>query len=169
VSADGKTFKTYCKLTSAAKLSEEGTAVYYVSGFERYADYKAIAGWLAAYEAKVKGLDDAIKSNNGAIDGTVAAMKAISDRVNILNYFEKHPDSRLLTELRLFWIPVSYRDPAIAATEGATLADKMELAKLLMESGRNYLSKHSKPRYDYTIDSCNFIFLHEFHGSTTAP
>ncbi len=138
---------------------------FYVSGFERYTCVEEIVGmhgWIFIWENHInhdlKEISDGIKSRIKNIEDE---MQYVSNECDIQRYIKRRGQD-LYDELAYYWIEGEYSNNNIAAHDATTMAERIDLAKELMEAGKVDLAKCSQPQFEMSADSVNFIKLYDF-------
>ena len=161
--ADGDA-KSYCALYGKADVpeTEEGSerAEYHVVGFIRYTIYSNIPHWISIYQKEAADLQAAIDDNNGTIETVTEWMRGVSSGLNLLKFLAATPE--LLKELKEYWVEGDYENQGFAVYDNTTMAEGIDLARELMESGKKELEKICQPRFSIQVSAADFTKLYAF-------
>ena len=158
---------SYCKLEGKATINSSTYATEYTcKGFKRYVDLNIANIWTDRYDAKRKAMQTTKSSLETAIADLQADLKAISDSINILNYFSD--SSALLKELMCYWIEGEYTNENIAILEDTTQAEALDLANELLDAGALELSKVCQPKFQFSLPSVDCTKQYEFRNQMEA-
>lgn len=80
----------------------------------------------------------------------------------LFTYNIKAQDDKLYDELYYYWIEGTYTNDNLSADDDTSMADRISLARELMECGETELEKAAQPTFTLTIDAVNFIRLIEY-------
>ena len=141
---------------------------YYVAGFRRFTSYKQLTGdgnWCNIWEQYVKTIDGKKSELDSQISAIEEKMAYISEQCHIQKYIKRR-GSALYNEFSNYWVEGEYSNDNLAATDTTTIAERIELAKELMEAGEKELSKVSQPTFELSVSAVNFIKLIEFRAFT---
>ena len=155
---------TYCKLVESANIDvESNTAIYYVSGFVRYAMINSASQWIRIYEKHCSNIEDSNNDLDTQIKGINEEMAAISSQCNILKFIANYDKTgKLSRELECYWSESEYKNDTLAVTEETTLEETLDLADELMKSGEAQLEKKAQPSFSFNIESVDFVKLPHF-------
>jgi hypothetical protein len=117
------------------------------------AEIKVIEGQIAAKEAQITAKKAEITVINASLD----AIHTDLDFINPINF-----TTAQLSELQTFIIGNTYTNPNIIKTDISTTVEIQEYSQTLYNQAVGILAKVSQPRYQFEINSINFIFLKEF-------
>lgn len=137
---------------------------FYVSGFTRHTVYGMLTGsngWQVLWEKEALRLEALSKAWQDEIDKVLAEVSVINEKCNIQKYI-KAQDDKLYDELYLYWIEGTYTNDNLSADDDTSMADRISLARELMECGETELEKAAQPTFTLTIDAVNFIRLIEY-------
>lgn len=137
---------------------------FYVSGFTRHTVYGMLTGsngWQVLWEKEALRLEALSKAWQDEIDKVLAEVSAINEKCNIQKYI-KAQDDKLYDELYHYWIEGTYTNDNLSADDDTSMADRISLARELMECGETELEKAAQPTFTLTIDAVNFIRLIEY-------
>lgn len=101
-----------------------------------------------------------IDSSNNQIEEIIANLTIISDHLSFTN--EDNFTSEQLTELSPFVIGSTYHNENIIQTDSMSASAIQTQGQYLFDQAEDVLAKISQPRYEFSIESANFIFLEEF-------
>lgn len=141
---------------------------YYVAGFKRYSTYKTLVGangWYAIWGKEVARLYANNKASKDEIESLTKRMSEITERCDIQEYVKAAGDD-LYNEFLNYWIEGEYSNDSIAALDGTTMDERIELAQELMTAGTAELQKVSQPTFELSVSAVNFIKLIEFRTFT---
>lgn len=141
---------------------------FYVAGFRRFTTYKQLTGdnnWCNLWEKYVKSIDSKNKTLDSQIEAITEKMKYISEICHIQKYIKRCGDT-LYNEFSNYWVEGEYSNDNLASTDSTTIAERISLAKELMEAGETELTKVSQPTFELSVSAVNFIKLLEFRPFT---
>jgi hypothetical protein len=126
-------------------------------------DLSDLAAAIALLEADISDVQDNIVATQAVIDAKYAILVGINADLTIENNFTTSQYNELLDYI----IESSYQNENIVKTSIMTDVEVQEQAQELYDQGINVLDKISQPRFEFTIDSANFVFLREYLSVTT--
>jgi len=141
---------------------------YYVSGFDRYSTYILTTGehgWCSLWEsyiADINGDNDDLQED---INDLLDELEYINNQCNIQTYIKNRSDA-LYEELQYYWIEGDYDNDNLAVLDGTTMAERIELAKELMEAGEIELEKVAQPTFELSVNAIDFTKIYEFKKFT---
>lgn len=141
---------------------------FYVSGFRRFTTYQELTGetgWCVLWEQYIKVIDKEDKVLEDRIKTIEDEMAYISEICNIQKYIKRCGDG-LYRELSNYWVEGEFKSDNLAAFDSTSIAERIELAKELMEAGAKELEKVSQPTFKLSVSAINFIKLLEFKSFT---
>lgn len=146
---------------------------FFVSGFERFTTYYALTGangWCVLWEKYIKTLSDDANGNLGVsqnlqakIDELNAELTYINEQCDVQKFIKKRGDS-LYDELSNYWIEGTYENDNLSTFDSTTMAERIQLAKELMEVAQKELVRSAQPTFEMSVDSVNFLGLIEFRS-----
>ena len=108
---------------------------------------------IAAKEVELQALED----QKDEINDSLAV-------INDLLSWDTNFTPELQEELSRFIIGSTYTNPNIIKTDLSTNVDIQEASQTLYDQAQEILTKISEPRYTFSIDSANFVFLKSFQA-----
>ena len=147
--------------------ADEVVSIYcfYVSGFDRYTTYTEAGGsqgWVELWMAHVNNdIEPQIKSLQAEIDTIKTELKYITDICEVQKFIRRK-GLDLYNELTTYWVEGSYSSDNFATYDNTTMAERIDLAKQLMNAAKIDLEKAAQPKYELSVDAINFIKLIEF-------
>lgn len=120
---------------------------------------------LSDLAAQIAVIDSSIQIVNGEI---TTAQSDIQEQVDILSNintelsFATNFTGDLYNELLDYIIESSYQNENIIKTSIMTSVDVQNQAQELYNQGKNILDKLSQPRFEFSVDSANFVFLKDY-------
>lgn len=125
-------------------------------------------GNTQAYRDKVNELNEAeskVTSQQQTIDALTAqrdelnvALKQINDSLSFANNFTPEQYEKL----KLFMIENTYQNDSFTITSEMTNVDVQDMAENLYAQGNEVLDRVSQPRFEFEVDTANFLFLKEY-------
>lgn len=122
-------------------------------------------GPIEEINALVKAKESEITAKNSEIALLETSIKATNDALVVINNalsWENNFADAQLTELHRFIVGSTYTNENIIKTDISTNVEIQEYSQDLYDQGVAVLARISEPRYMFTVDSANFIFLKEF-------
>lgn len=89
------------------------------------------------------------------------ASQMMADISNVLSFAENFTTEQY-SELSSYIIENTYQNDAFVQTSIMTPVEIQDMAQELYDQSKNVLTKLSQPRYSFSVDSINFLFLQEF-------
>lgn len=154
-----------------AKSADDYVTVtrFYVSGFTRhtvYANLTGSDGWQALWEKKAAQLEASADEVQEDIDELLVEIQEINDKCNIQKFILSKGDE-LYDELYHYWIEGNYTNDNLSADSETSMADRITLAKQLMEDGAIELQRAAQPKFTFTADVINFLRLIDYREFST--
>lgn len=112
---------------------------------------------------------DQLKVINNQIDiVTAEKTKAETElaKINQLVKFESNFTPEQLAELSPYIIENTYQNDTFIVTDQMTLADKQTVQENLLKQGKEVLAKVAQPRFTFSVNAVNFMFLKEYKQFT---
>ena len=113
---------------------------------------------LKAVVAKIKAKNTEITNNRNGANIIYSELQAIVLDLSMSNNFTEE----LYDELQNYTIESSYQNKNIIKTSSMNPVQVQEQSQSLYDQGKDVLSKLSQPRYEFSIDSANFILLKQY-------
>jgi hypothetical protein len=123
---------------------------------------EAAALAISAKEAEIVAQQLLITNKQAAIDAKTASIVVINDALS----FENNFTAQELKDLSVFIYENTYTNETIVALDGITPVDYQTASQALYDQAVDVLSKSSQPRYEFNVDTTNFIALKEFQQFT---
>lgn len=120
---------------------------------------------FADINVKLDQANDQLVVINNAINAQVAIVDSRTltlQNINSLLKMENNFTPEQLVELDPFIIENTYQNTAFIKTETMTLVEEQDMQEQLLAQGQSILERVSTPRYTFSVDSANFLFLKEF-------
>lgn len=117
---------------------------------------------LNKVESNIANKQAEINLNREESSSLYSNISTIVSELDIKNNFS----DELYEELSEYTIESAYQNENIIKTSIMTDVDVQEQAQELYNQGKSVLSKISKPRFEFSIDSANFLFLKEYENFT---
>lgn len=121
-------------------------------------DLSDVAAEIALIQSSISSIQTDINITESSISDKQAELTTINDELAISNNFT----TDLYNELLDYVIESSYQNENIIKTSVMTNSEIQEQSQELYDQGMRILKKISHPRFEFTIDSTNFIFLKEY-------
>ena len=113
---------------------------------------------IASANAQLVVINSAIKEQTDIIDDRNLILQNINNELKFSNSFT--PEQ--LVELDPFIIENTYQNTAFIKTDTMTLVEVQDMQEQLLEQGQTILQRVATPRYTFSVNSVNFLFLKEF-------
>ena len=124
---------------------------------------------LADINRTMSKVTDQLKVINNQITlVTAEKVKAEAElaKINQLVKFESNFTPEQLAELSPYIIENTYQNDTFIVTDQMTLADKQTVQENLLKQGKEVLAKVAQPRFTFSVNAVNFMFLKEFKQFT---
>jgi hypothetical protein len=121
-------------------------------------DMSDLVAAIAVVDAGISAVQSDITDEEAVRDAKYAILLGINDTLAIENNFTTDEYNELLDYI----IESSYQNENIIETSVMTNVEIQEQAQELYDQGINILAKISQPRFEFTLDSANFVFLKEY-------
>lgn len=121
-----------------------------------------------AYRDKVNELNNAeakIKSQQALIDRLTSERENINNglkEINMALSFSNNFTEEQYERLKVFMIENTYQNDSFTITSEMTNIDVQDMAEQLYAQGKEVLSRVSQPRFEFEVDTANFLFLKEY-------
>jgi len=113
---------------------------------------------LAVVNSKIALKNSDIENNRTEANSVYSDLTNIVSDLSMSSNFSQ----ALLDELQNYTIESSYQNKNIIKTSSMTASEIQTQAQELYDQGKSVLEKLSQPRYEFSIDSANFVFLKEY-------
>ena len=124
---------------------------------------------LADINRTMSKVTDQLKVINNQI-ALVTAEKAKAEaelaKINQLVKFESNFTPKQLAELSPYIIENTYQNDTFIVTDQMTLAEVQNKQESLLKQGKEVLAKVAQPRFTFSVNAVNFMFLKEFKQFT---
>lgn len=110
-----------------------------------------------------------INSQNNLINNKTVLIQNLTvslQEINAYVSFEENFTPSQLLELNTFIYENTYKNENIIQTDGMTPDEVQDAGQSLYNQGANVLDRVSQPRYEFSVDAVNYIFLDEFSTFT---
>jgi hypothetical protein len=125
--------------------------------------YADIYAQIGAKDLQIRDKGNEIAAKQAQIATTTAYLQSINEAVS----FETNFTPEQLVSLQSFMFENSYLNSNIIKTDSMTLVQIQQAEQQLYDQAKNVLSKISQPRYEFTLDSVNYIAIPEFKTTFT--
>jgi len=120
--------------------------------------YTDINAQIAAKDAEISSKESEISATEVSIESTNASVTAINSAVSFANNFS----ASQIADLSNFIFGNTYLNENFVQTDLMTNAQIQDMAQELYDQAQAVLAKVSVPRYTFTVDTVNFLFLEEY-------
>lgn len=121
-------------------------------------EYTAKVNELNAANAAVTAQENKITGINGELETINNSLKQINDSLSFANNFTEAQ----YNELKTYTIENTYQNESFITTTEMDNSEIQDVAMSLYTQGQYVLSRVAQPRFEFTVDSVNFLFLKEF-------
>lgn len=125
-------------------------------------DLKDINNKMSKVEAQLKVINEQIE----LVTAQKTAAEAELAKINQIVKFESNFTPEQLSELSPYIIENTYQNDTFIVTDQMTLADKQTVQENLLKQGKEVLAKVAQPRFTFSVNAVNFMFLKEFKQFT---
>ncbi|MDD3041259.1 hypothetical protein, partial [Bacteroides sp.] len=125
-------------------------------------DLSDLAADIAIIQASKSAVESDITDTQADIDAKYAELTGISAELSFENNFTTEQYNELLDYI----IESSYQNENIIKTSVMTNVEIQNQAQSLYDQGVSVLAKISQPRFEFSINSINFVFLKEYLSVT---
>lgn len=141
-------------------LQSEYTAIEAVqkARIEAGQSYSDIYPSLVAKQVEIDNKKIEIESKKNEIILTTDSLKGINEQLSFANNFTEEE----YKELNNYVIEGTYQNEAFVETTQMTAVEIQDMAQELYDQSKNVLVKLSQPRFSFSLNSANFLFLKEF-------
>lgn len=117
-----------------------------------------INGQVLAKKAEIAAKQAEIDAVNAVITGLIAQLKVINTALS----FETNFTQQQIVDISHFIRGNTYNNENFIQTDSMTSSEVQTMAQELYDQALSVLAKVSQPRYEFSLDAANFIFLKEF-------
>lgn len=117
---------------------------------------------MSKVEAQLKVINEQIE----LVTAQKTAAEAELAKINQIVKFESNFTPEQLAELSPYIIENTYQNDTFIVTDQMTLADKQTVQENLLKQGKEVLAKVAQPRFTFSVNAVNFMFLKEFKQFT---
>jgi len=120
---------------------------------------------ISAVNALIKAHRNEITAKNAQIAATQAVSDGIDAQLTVINTalsFDVNFTDAQQIELSNFIIGQTYQNENFIMTDIMSLVDIQQMEQALYDQAMVVLTKVSQPRYTFSVESVNFVFLKEF-------
>ena len=120
---------------------------------------------LSDLAAQIAVIDSSIQIVNDEVISTQSDIQEQSDILSNINTelsFSTNFSGELYNELLDYIVESSYQNENLIKTSVMTSVEVQNQAQDLYNQGKNILDKLSQPRFEFSIDSANFVFLKDY-------
>lgn len=125
-------------------------------------EYQTVIANMTTKQGQIDSKETEITNQEVQITSLQSSASAI---VSLLSFENNFTPTELL-ELQSFIIENTYQNKNIIQTDIMTQAEIQVQAQQLYDDGMDVLEKASMPRYEFSMNSVNFVFLKEFQSFT---
>lgn len=125
---------------------------------ENNLDFSDVNILLAQKQLEIDSKQDQIDNVSAEITLFLEEVSSINDILSFDNNFTELE----LSELREFIFENTYQNENIIQTDTMTEEEKLDQAQELYDQGQSVLERLSTPRYTFSIESVNFVFIPDF-------
>lgn len=124
------------------------------------------------YTAKVNELNaavSAVSAQERLIADTQLSITTLTSNLNTINQslsFESNFTAEQIKELNLYMIENTYQNDSFSITSTMNPEDIQDMSQQLFNTASNLLERLSQPRYLFSMNSVNFLYLEEFKPFT---
>lgn len=117
---------------------------------------------MSKVEAQLKVINEQIE----LVTAQKTAAEAELAKINQLVKFESNFTPKQLAELSPYIIENTYQNDTFIVTDQMTLAEVQSTQESLLKQGKEVLAKVAQPRFTFSVNAVNFMFLKEFKQFT---
>lgn len=120
---------------------------------------------LSDLAAQIAVIDSSVQIVNDEVISTQSDIQEQSDILSNINTelsFSTNFSGELYNELLDYIVESSYQNENLIKTSVMTSVEVQNQAQDLYNQGKNILDKLSQPRFEFSIDSANFVFLKDY-------
>ncbi len=127
---------------------------------EQGLDIKNITAQIESKKTEINNKTTEIAIKNGQIDTLKDQLKVINDTLKFSTNFT----TSQLEELSSYTFGATYQNENFIQTDSMTEEEIQDMAQRLYDQATEVLTKTSVPRYTFSVDSVNFLFLKDFQN-----
>lgn len=124
--------------------------------------YDDIYTQLNAKQLQIETKEAQIKTTQNTVTSISNQLTNINTQLSFINNFT----TEQYKELSNYIIENTYQNEAFVQTDNMTTVQIQDMAQELYDQSKNVLTKLSQPRFTFSVDSVNFLFLQEFKEFT---
>lgn len=124
--------------------------------------YDDIYTQLNAKQLQIDTKETQIKTTQNTVTSISNQLTNINTQLSFTNNFT----TEQYKELSNYIIENTYQNEAFVQTDNMTTVQIQDMAQELYDQSKNVLTKLSQPRFTFSVDSINFLFLQEFKEFT---
>lgn len=117
---------------------------------------------MSKVEAQLKVINEQIE----LVTAQKTAAEAELAKINQIVKFESNFTPEQLAELSPYIIENTYQNDTFIVTDQMTLAEVQSTQESLLKQGKEVLAKVAQPRFTFSVNAVNFMFLKEFKQFT---
>ena len=125
-------------------------------------DLKDINNKMSKVEAQLKVINEQIE----LVTAQKTAAEAELAKINQIVKFKSNFTPEQLAELSPYIIENTYQNDTFIVTDQMTLAEVQDKQESLLKQGKEVLAKVAQPRFTFSVNAVNFMFLKEFKQFT---
>lgn len=114
---------------------------------------------------KLNAINQTIENTNSQISSLETTLSEILEDLSEINQnlsFENNFTDSQYSELKSYIIENTYQNDSFTITSTMTNEEIQDMSQQLYDQGNSVLIRVSQPRFEFSIDSVNFLFLKEF-------
>jgi hypothetical protein len=127
---------------------------------EQGLDIRNITAQIESKKAEINNKTREIELKNGQISTLKDQLKIINDALKFATNFT----TSQLEELSNYTFGATYQNENFIQTDSMTEEEIQDMAQRLYDQATDVLTKTSVPRYTFSVDSVNFLFLKDFQN-----
>lgn len=121
-------------------------------------EYTAKVNELNAANAAVAAQESHINDLKTQLEVINSDLKAINESLAFSKFFTEAQ----YEELKIYMVENTYQNESFTTTSEMTNSEIQDMAQSLYNQGKYVLERVSQPRFEFSVESVNFLFLEEF-------
>ena len=121
-------------------------------------EYTAKVNELNAANAAVTAQENHINDLKTQLEVINSDLKAINESLAFSKFFTEEQ----YEELKTYMVENTYQNESFTITSEMTNSEIQDMAQSLYNQGKYVLERVSQPRFEFTVESVNFLFLKDF-------
>lgn len=131
-------------------------------GLQNTSDYTNEITLLNNAQSAVDAQQTVIDGINLQLTTAKTNLQAINSELSFANNFTESE----YTELKTYIIENTYQNESFTTTSSMTNSEIQDMSQQLYNQGQYVLSRVSQPRFSFSVESVNFVFLQDFQPFT---